>query len=265
MRQYKTLVSEVLAFGESRGDRTGTGTRSLFGRTLAHDMATGFPLLTTKKVNFASVVKELLWFLRGETNTKTLGCGIWDEWAAPDGDLGPIYGKQWRAWEGEDSDGCYGSADQITEALRQIKETPESRRIIVSAWNVLDIPRMALPPCHLLFQFYVSRRGELDLQVYQRSADLALGVPFNLASYALLLSMFANECGLEPGTLRLVFGDVHVYQNHLKGVRTQLARQARPLPRLTLPKGTPVLQIQESDIVLEGYDPHPAIRFPIAV
>lgn len=256
MRTYLDLVERVLANGEHRTDRTGVGTISLFGEQIRFDLREGFPLVTTKKVNFSSVVKELLWFLRGETNTKTLGCKIWDEWADGDGNLGPIYGQQWRAW---------GGCDQITYTLEQIKRNPYSRRHIVSAWNVSDIPDMALPPCHVMFQFYVGRGGYLDLQLYQRSADLALGVPFNIASYALLLSMFANECRLTARHFVHTFGDVHAYMNHVDGLRDQLTRTPQRRPIVTIPVGKRVLDIVESDIHLTDYYPYPPIKFEVAV
>ncbi|RMH03226.1 MAG: thymidylate synthase [Planctomycetota bacterium] len=259
MQQYLDLVRHVLEHGERRGDRTGTGTLSVFGTQTRYDLRTGFPILTTKKVLFPAVVRELLWFLRGSTNIHddlTQHTPIWDAWADENGDLGPIYGYQWRNWGGQ-------GIDQIKEAIRLIREEPESRRIVVSAWNVADLPRMALPPCHTLFQFYVCGR-RLDCQLYQRSADLALGVPFNISSYALLLSMVAQETGLQPGWFIHTIGDAHIYLNHVDGLREQLRRRPRPLPELRLaPK--PFDEIRFEDIELIGYDPAPFIRFPIAV
>lgn len=262
MKPYLDLLRNVLDYGEVRTDRTGVGTISCFGAQTRYDLREGFPLVTTKRVNFDSVVKELLWFLRGETNTKTLGCGIWDAWADERGELGPIYGKQWRSWGYDFNIGT--GTDQIAETLERIKTDPMSRRHIVSAWNLDEIPEMALPPCHVMFQFYVSTDGYLDLQLYQRSADLALGVPFNIASYALLLSMFANECKLRPRYFIHTIGDAHIYLNHVEGVREQLSRTPKLKPSLMLDR-RPVLEMTLSDIRLDYYDPHPAIRFYIAV
>jgi thymidylate synthase len=259
MRAYLDLLQQVLDRGERRPDRTGTGTISLFGAQTRYDLREGFPLVTTKKVLFPAVVRELVWFLRGSTNINDdlhAHTPIWDAWADADGELGPIYGYQWRNWGGT-------GIDQITGALELIKKDPTSRRIIVSAWNVGDIPQMKLPPCHALFQFYV--QGEfLDCQLYQRSGDLALGVPFNIASYALLLAMFAQECKLVPRHFVHVIGDAHVYLNHVEGVKTQLAREPKPLPRLVL-ADKPVLEMTFEDVKLEGYEHHPFIKFPVAV
>lgn len=278
MQAYLDLLRRVLAEGELRKDRTGTGTLSLFGLQTRYDLREGFPLVTTKKVLFDSVKKELLWFLRGETNIKTLGCGIWDAWAREDGGLGPIYGFQWRHWgaqlgpEGEGSRGI----DQIARVVDQIRRDPSSRRLIVSAWNVGDLDQMALMPCHALFQFYVGhdpatgRPSRLDLQLYQRSADLAVGVPFNIASYALLLMMVAEATGLTPGVFVHTLGDGHIYLNHVDGVRTQLEREPYPPPSVKLLR-TPDLSapgrmdLGPEDIALEGYRHHPFIKFPIAV
>jgi thymidylate synthase len=259
MKQYLDLIRHVLDHGERRGDRTGTGTLSVFGTQTRYDLRQGFPLLTTKKVLFPAVVRELLWFLRGSTNIHdelTQHTPIWDAWAGPDGDLGPIYGYQWRNWGGL-------GLDQIQDALRRIREEPESRRILVSAWNVADLPRMALPPCHTMFQFYVAD-GRLDCQLYQRSADLALGVPFNIASYALLLTMMAQECGLQPGVFVHTIGDAHVYLNHVEGLEEQLSRTPGALPELRV-ASKPVDAVRFEDVELHGYHPAPFIKFPIAV
>ncbi len=259
MKQYLDLLRHVLEHGEERPDRTGTGTLSVFGAQARYDMREGFPLLTTKKVLFSAVVRELLWFLRGSTNINdelTQHTPIWDAWADENGDLGPIYGHQWRNWGGR-------GTDQIKQALDLIKDNPMSRRIIVNAWNVDDIPKMALPPCHTMFQFYV-QNGRLDCQLYQRSADLALGVPFNIASYALLTTLIAAECGLEPGVFVHTFGDAHIYSNHIEGVKEQLGRSPLALPKLAVPK-KPVDQVGFEDIDLQGYEHHPFIRFKVAV
>ncbi len=259
MRQYLDLIRHVLEYGDARPDRTGTGTVSVFGTQTKYDLQDGFPLLTTKKVLFKAVVHELLWFLRGATNIHdnlTQHTPIWDAWADEKGDLGPIYGYQWRNWGGE-------GHDQITEAIALIKNEPTSRRIIVNAWNVSDLERMALPPCHVMFQFYVCG-GRLDCQLYQRSADLALGVPFNIASYALLLMMVAQECGLEPGVFTHTLGDAHIYQNHLVGLEKQLAREPKALPRVSI-ASKPTLELTFEDIELLDYEHHPFIKFPIAV
>ena len=259
MRPYLDLLRQVLDHGEPRTDRTGTGTISLFGAQSRYDLREGFPLVTTKKVLFPAVVRELLWFLRGSTNIHDdlhAHTPIWDAWADEHGELGPIYGFQWRNWGGT-------GIDQIRLAIDMIKQDPTSRRIIVSAWNVADLPRMKLPPCHAFFQFYVQDRW-LDCQLYQRSADLALGVPFNIASYALLLAMVAQECGLQPRHLVHTLGDAHIYLNHVEGVKLQLARAPHPLPKLVL-AARPVLEQRYEDIALEGYLHHPFIKFAVAV
>ncbi len=256
MRPYLDLLRHVLDHGERRTDRTGTGTISLFGAQSRYDLRDGFPLVTTKKVLFPAVVRELLWFLRGSTNIHDdlhEHTPIWDAWADEKGELGPIYGYQWRNWGG----------DQITQAIETIKKDPTSRRIIVSAWNVADIPKMKLPPCHAFFQFYVQNEW-LDCQLYQRSADLALGVPFNIASYALLMSMIAQECKLKPRFFVHTLGDAHIYLNHVEGVKTQLQREPLPLPRLVL-ADKPTLEMKYEDITLEGYQHHAFIKFPVAV
>ncbi len=261
--QYEDLLRHVLDTGARKADRTGTGTRSIFGHQLRYRLADGFPLVTTKKVHFRSVAYELLWFLRGDGNVEWLkenGVTIWDEWAAPDGDLGPVYGVQWRSWPTPDG----GHVDQIAEVLRTLRENPDSRRIIVSAWNVADIPRMALPPCHAFFQFYVAD-GELSCQLYQRSADLFLGVPFNIASYALLTHMIAAQVGLGVGDFVWTGGDCHIYDNHEEQVRKQLARAARPFPTVSLKPADSLFDYTYDDIALEGYDPHPGIKAPVAV
>lgn len=264
MRQYLDLLRHVLEHGELKGDRTGTGTISVFGYQMRFSLADGFPLLTTKKVHLKSIIHELLWFLAGDTNVKYLqdnGVRIWNEWAGPDGDLGHIYGYQWRHWR--DYDG--GAVDQIAQVIDQIRHNPDSRRMIVSAWNVAEIDRMALPPCHTFFQFYVSG-GKLSLQLYQRSADLFLGVPFNIASYALLLLMAAQVTGLQPGDFVHTLGDAHIYTNHLEQVRTQLAREPRPLPTMTLnPDVRDIFAFTYPDFRLEGYDPYPAIHGEVSV
>ncbi len=259
MKQYLNLIRDVLENGEPRADRTGTGTVSIFGTQTRYDLRDGFPLLTTKKVLFAAVVHELLWFLRGSTNIHeglAEHTPIWNAWADENGDLGPIYGSQWRNWGG-------AGIDQIQGAIDMIKRDPDSRRNIVSAWNVADLPRMRLPPCHAFFQFRAA--GErLDLQLYQRSADLALGVPFNIASYALLLTMVAQECGLTPGVFVHTLGDAHIYSNHVDGLREQLGRDTKALPRLHI-AAKPFDQITFDDIELIGYQHHPFIRFEVAV
>ena len=264
MRQYLELLDEVLEHGYEKSDRTGTGTRSLFGRQLRFDLSRGFPLLTTKKVHLRSIVVELLWFLRGETNLQFLHehkVSIWDEWADAQGELGPVYGKQWRSWETARG----GSIDQIAQVQRQIRETPDSRRLIVSAWNVGDIEQMALPPCHLLFQFYVAG-DRLSCQLYQRSADLFLGVPFNIASYALLTMMMASATGLKPGEFVHTFGDVHLYNNHLEQAKLQLSREPRELPALKIVRPrTSILDFEVADFELQNYSPHPHISAPVAV
>jgi thymidylate synthase len=264
MRQYLDLLADVLRNGAEKADRTGTGTLSVFGRQMRFDLAQGFPLVTTKKLFTKAIVHELLWFLRGETNTaylKANGVTIWDEWADARGELGPVYGFQWRSWPMANG----GTIDQIKEAVRLLKTDPNSRRIIVSAWNPADIPKMALAPCHAFFQFYVAD-GRLSCQMYQRSADLFLGVPFNIASYALLTHMMAQGAGLAPGEFIHTLGDAHIYLNHVEQVKTQLTRAPRSLPRVKLnPAVNDVLEFRYEDIGFEGYDPHPAIAAPIAV
>ncbi|MEZ0112607.1 thymidylate synthase [Catenulispora sp. EB89] len=261
--QYEDLLQHVLTTGAVKSDRTGVGTRSLFGHQLRYRLQDGFPLITTKKVHFKSVAYELLWFLRGEGNVRWLqehGVTIWDEWAAPDGGLGPVYGVQWRSWPTPDG----RHIDQITEVLNQLRTNPDSRRIIVSAWNVAELADMALPPCHAFFQFYVAD-GELSCQLYQRSADMFLGVPFNIASYALLTHMIAAQTGLAVGDLVWTGGDVHVYDNHVEQARLQLTREARPFPTLELKPADSLFEYVYADIAVLGYDPHPAIKAPVAV
>ena len=264
MRSYLDLLQHVLDRGVQKSDRTGTGTRSIFGAQLRFDLAAGFPLLTTKKLHLKSIVHELLWFLRGETNVRSLnasGVSIWDEWADENGDLGPVYGYQWRSWPAPDG----RHIDQIANVLAQIRATPDSRRMIVSAWNVADLDRMALMPCHALFQFYVAE-GRLSCQLYQRSADIFLGVPFNIASYALLTLMVAQVTGLKPGEFIHTLGDAHLYLNHLEQAKEQLARTPRELPRMRLnPAVHDLFAFRYEDFVVEGYDPHPALSAPIAV
>ena len=264
MRQYLDLMRHILDHGRPKDDRTGTGTLSIFGWQMRFDLAAGFPLVTTKRVHTKSIIHELLWFLRGETNVKSLneaGVSIWNEWADPDGDLGPIYGYQWRSWPAADG----RQIDQIGELVRQIRSAPHSRRLIVNAWNVADLPRMALAPCHTMFQFYVLD-GRLSCQLYQRSADVFLGVPFNIASYALLTMMVAQVTGLAPGEFIHTFGDAHLYLNHMEQVKEQLSREPRALPRLSLnPAVTTLENFRFEDVTLEAYDPHPAIRAPVAV
>ena len=259
MKQYLELLQHILDHGEEKGDRTGTGTLSVFGAQAKYDLREGFPLLTTKKVLFTGVVRELLWFLKGSTNINddlTEHTPIWDAWADESGDLGPIYGYQWRNWGGT-------GIDQITDVIEQIKTNPDSRRLIVSAWNPADIGKMALPPCHAFFQFYVVN-GRLDCQLYQRSADVALGVPFNIASYALLLIMVAQECDLTPGVFTHTLGDAHLYLNHLDGVREQLTRTPLERPQVVVKK-KPVLEVEYDDIELQNYEHHPFIKFKVAV
>jgi len=259
MKQYLDLVRDVIEHGEEKSDRTGTGTVSVFGRQTKYDLRDGFPILTTKKILFSAIARELLWFLQGSTNINddlTQHTPIWDAWADEEGDLGPIYGYQWRNWGGE-------GIDQIQRAIQVIKSDPDSRRIIVSAWNVSDIERMALPPCHAFFQFYVVN-GRLDCQLYQRSADIALGVPFNVSSYALLLTMIANECELEPGIFTHTLGDAHIYLNHLEGLREQLTRTPRKLPTLTIANQA-FDDVCFEDIELHDYVFDRFIKFPIAV
>ena len=264
MKQYLDLVRHVMEHGVDKEDRTGTGTRSVFGYQLRCNLADGFPLLTTKKVHLKSIIYELLWFLRGDTNVRWLqehGVRIWNEWADENGDLGPVYGSQWRAWP----DGNGGAIDQIAQVIDQIKNTPDSRRIMVSAWNVAEVPTMKLPPCHSLFQFYVAE-GKLSLQLYQRSADLFLGVPFNIASYSLLLMMVAHVTGLQPGEFIHTFGDAHIYRNHFDQIKEQLSREPRPLPRMILnPEVKSIDDYKYEDFTLEGYDPWPAIKGVVSV
>lgn len=264
MKQYLDLLRRVLDEGHRKEDRTGTGTISLFGHQMRFDLSDGFPLLTTKKLHLKSIIHELLWFLRGDTNVRYLqenGVRIWNEWADAEGNLGPIYGHQWRSWP----DYRGGTIDQMSEALRQIRQTPDSRRILVSAWNVAQLPEMRLPPCHILFQFYVCD-GRLSLQLYQRSADIFLGVPFNIASYALLLLMTCQVTGLRPGEFIHTLGDAHIYLNHLDQVRLQLTRSPRPLPRMWLnPEVSDLFAFRYEDFRLEGYDPHPHIAGVVAV
>ena len=264
MQQYLDLLKHIIEHGTDKSDRTGTGTRSVFGHQMRFDLADGFPLVTTKKVHLKSIIHELLWFLNGDTNVKYLqdnGVRIWNEWADPDGNLGHIYGYQWRSWP--DYNG--GHIDQIKQAVEDIKHNPDSRRIIVSAWNVADIPNMNLPPCHAFFQFYVAD-GRLSLQLYPRSADRFLGVPFNIASYALLLQMMAQVCGLEPGEFIHTTGDTHIYKNHFDQVSLQLTREPRPLPRMIInPDVKDIFGFKYDDFKLEGYDPHPAIKGQVSV
>ena len=264
MRAYLDLLAEVRHHGAEKADRTGTGTRSVFGRQLRFDLAQGFPLVTTKKVHTRSVVHELLWFLSGDTNIgylKEHGVSIWDEWADANGDLGPVYGAQWRSWAAPDG----RTIDQFADVVERIRRDPDSRRLVVSAWNVADLGRMALAPCHTLFQFYVAG-GRLSCQLYQRSADLFLGVPFNMASYALLTHMVAQVTGYVPGEFVHTFGDAHVYLNHFAQVDRQLQREPRALPTLQLnPEVDDLFAFRYEDIAIEGYDPHPAIRAPVAV
>lgn len=261
---YEELLKEILENGTEKTDRTGTGTLSKFGAQMRFDLANGFPMITTKKLHFKSILVELLWFLRGETNIRYLKehkVRIWDEWADENGELGPVYGKQWRSWSCPDG----STIDQIKNVEQEIRKNPDSRRLIVSAWNVADVSQMALPPCHLLFQFYVAN-GRLSCQLYQRSADLFLGVPFNIASYALLTTMMAASTGLEPGEFIHTLGDVHLYKNHLDQVRLQLTREPRPLPKLKLTiQRQSVLDFQYEDFQLVGYDPHPHIAGVVAV
>jgi thymidylate synthase len=264
MRQYHELMQHVLDHGHVKADRTGTGTRSVFGWQMRFDLAAGFPLLTTKKLHLRSIIHELLWFLRGDTNIAYLKenkVSIWDDWADENGDLGPVYGHQWRHWPGRDG----GEIDQIAQLIEGLKKNPDSRRHIVTAWNPADVDRMALPPCHALFQFYVAD-GRLSCQLYQRSADIFLGVPFNIASYALLTLMVAQVCGLRPGDFVHTLGDAHLYSNHLEQARLQLSRTPRALPTMRLnPAVTDLFAFHYEDFTLEGYDPHPHIAAPIAV
>ena len=264
MKQYLDLLRHILDNGTDKNDRTGTGTRSVFGYQMRFDLSKGFPLLTTKKLHLKSIIYELLWFLKGDTNARYLqdnGVRIWNEWADPDGNLGHIYGYQWRSWP--DYNG--GHIDQITRAIDDIKHNPDSRRIIVSAWNVADLPNMNLPPCHAFFQFYVAD-GRLSLQLYQRSADSFLGVPFNIASYALLLMMVAQVCGLEAGDFVHTLGDAHIYHNHIDQVKLQLSREPRQLPKMILnPEIKDIFDFKYEDFTLEGYDPHPHIKAQVSV
>jgi thymidylate synthase len=264
MQQYLSLVRHILDHGAKKSDRTGTGTLSIFGHQLRFDLGAGFPLLTTKKLHLRSIIYELLWFLRGDTNVAFLNenkVTIWDEWADDNGDLGPIYGHQWRSWPADDGQ----HIDQISRVVDDIKRNPDSRRHIVSAWNVGEIDKMALAPCHALFQFYVAD-GKLSCQLYQRSADVFLGVPFNIASYALLTMMVAQVCGLQPGDFVHTLGDAHLYLNHLEQAREQLTRDPRPLPSMTInPEVRSIFDFKFSDFTLENYDPHPSIKAPIAV
>lgn len=265
MKQYLDLLRHILDHGMEKHDRTGTGTISTFGYQMRFDLEKGFPLVTTKKVHLKSIIYELLWFLQGDTNVHYLqehGVRIWNEWADPDGELGHIYGYQWRSWP--DYDG--GSIDQISKAVEAIKHNPDSRRIIVSAWNVADLDRMNLPPCHTFFQFYVSPDGRLSCQLYQRSADCFLGVPFNIASYALLTMMMAQVCGLRPGEFIHTLGDAHIYLNHLDQVHLQLEREPRPLPRMVInPEVTSIFDFHYEDFRIEDYNPHPAIKGIVSV
>ena len=264
MQQYLDLMELALTRGVEKRDRTGTGTRSIFGHQMRFDLAQGFPLVTTKKIHLKSIIYELLWFLRGETNVHWLqehGVSIWDEWADANGELGPVYGAQWRSWPGERD----GNIDQISNLIRDIKANPDSRRLIVTAWNPPDIPKMALAPCHCLFQFYVAE-GKLSCQLYQRSADIFLGVPFNIASYALLTLMVAQVTGLKPGEFVHSFGDAHLYLNHLDQAREQLARKPYPLPVMRLnPAVTDIFEFKFEDFTLENYQAHPAIKAAISV
>lgn len=264
MRTYLNLLQHVLDHGTVKTDRTGTGTQSVFGHQMRFDLSQGFPLVTTKKVHLKSIIHELLWFLKGDANIAYLkenGVSIWDEWADEHGNLGPVYGVQWRSWPTADG----GHIDQISQLIQQIKATPDSRRLIVSAWNVGEIHNMALPPCHAFFQFYVAD-GKLSCQLYQRSADLFLGVPFNIASYALLVLMVAQVCGLEPGDFIWTGGDCHIYANHMEQVKLQLSREPLPLPRMKLnPEVTDLFAFKYEDFTLEGYESHAAIKAPVAV
>lgn len=264
MRQYLDLLQHIIDKGTRKSDRTGTGTTSCFGYQLRFDLSEGFPLVTTKKLHLKSIIYELLWFLKGDTNIKYLkdhGVSIWNEWADEEGELGPVYGKQWRSWEGADGK----IIDQISDVVKQIKTNPDSRRMIVSAWNVAELPQMALMPCHSLFQFYVAD-GKLSCQLYQRSADVFLGVPFNIASYALLTLMMAQVCELQPGDFIHSFGDVHLYNNHSEQARLQLTRTPYPLPRMELnPSVRSIFDFEFEDFKLEDYQSHPAIKAPVAV
>jgi len=264
MQQYLDLLQYILDNGVEKSDRTGTGTKSCFGYQMRFDLQQGFPLVTTKKLHLKSIIYELLWFLKGETNIAYLkehGVSIWNEWANENGELGPVYGKQWRSWEGADGK----IVDQVTDLIKQIKTNPDSRRLIISAWNVADLPKMALMPCHTLFQFYVAD-GKLSCQLYQRSADVFLGVPFNIASYALLTMMIAQICDLEPGEFIHTFGDAHIYNNHIEQVNLQLSRKPLPLPTMKLnPSVKNIFDFTFEDFTLENYQSHPAIKAPVAV
>ncbi len=264
MKQYLDLLQEIMDNGIVRSDRTGTGTKSVFGRQMHFDLSAGFPLLTTKKVHLKSIIYELLWFIKGDTNIKYLkdnGVRIWDEWADADGNLGPVYGKQWRSWEAPDG----RSIDQLSQVIDTIKSNPDSRRMIVCAWNPADVDSMALPPCHCFFQFYVAD-SRLSCQLYQRSADMFLGVPFNIASYSLLTMMIASVCGLQPGEFVHTTGDTHIYLNHFEQVREQLSRQPRALPTMKInPSVKSIFDFRYEDFELEGYDPWPTIKAPVAV
>ena len=264
MKQYQDLLRKILEQGSYKSDRTGTGTYSIFGHQMRFDLSEGFPLLTTKKLHLRSIIYELLWFLQGDTNIRYLkdnGVSIWDEWADEHGDLGPVYGKQWRSWATPDG----GHVDQITQLIQQIKTNPDSRRLMVCAWNVGEIDKMALPPCHVLFQFYVNN-GEISCQLYQRSADVFLGVPFNIASYTLLLMMVAQVCGLKPKEFIHTLGDAHIYSNHVEQAKLQLTRDPRPLPVMRInPDVKDIFDFHYEDFQLEGYDPHPHIKAEVAV
>lgn len=264
MRQYLDLLKHILKNGKEKSDRTGTGTLSTFGYQMRFDLSQGFPLLTTKKIHTKSVIYELLWFLRGETNVQYLkdhGVSIWDEWADERGELGPVYGKQWRSWAAPNGK----SIDQISQVLDLIRENPDSRRLIVSAWNPADVEKMALPPCHCFFQFYVLD-GKLSCQLYQRSADAFLGVPFNIASYALLTLMMAHVTGLKPGDFVHTFGDLHIYLNHMEQVKLQLSRDPRSLPQMIInPAAKNIFEFQYEDFTIQNYDPHPAIKAAVAI
>lgn len=264
MQQYLSLLQHILDNGVVKTDRTGTGTKSVFGYQMRFNLSEGFPLVTTKKVHMRSIIHELLWFLKGETNIAYLkenNVSIWDEWADANGELGPVYGKQWRSWEG--ANGVV--IDQVKDLIEQIKKNPDSRRLIISAWNVADLPKMALMPCHTIFQFYVAD-GKLSCQLYQRSADVFLGVPFNIASYALLTMMIAQVCDLQPGDFVHTFGDVHIYSNHMEQVNLQLSRTPFPLPAMKLnPEVKDIFEFKFEDFTLENYQSHPAIKAPVAV
>jgi len=264
MKTYLTLLNHIMAHGSLKSDRTGTGTKSVFGYQMRFDLSQGFPLLTTKKLHLKSIIHELLWFIKGDTNVKYLNdneVSIWNEWADADGNLGPVYGRQWRSWQKADG----GSVDQLSALIEGIKNNPDSRRHIISAWNVGELDKMALPPCHALFQFYVAD-GKLSCQLYQRSADVFLGVPFNIASYALFTMMVAQVCGLRLGEFIHTFGDAHIYINHFEQVALQLTREPRPLPRMVInPEVTSIFDFKYEDFCLYGYDPWPGIKAPIAV